>query len=136
MGNLSKIKREKMLDFLSKLREQYQDDCEILTINDIELELTKTKYGLVWEEHEERVDIEIKTQVPVFTEIMEREITTNVNLPYNFLLEGDNVHSLYLLEKTHKQKIDMVLLVIYSDIMYCILSILRSENNNKSIYSI
>lgn len=110
MGNLSKIKREKMLDFLSKLREKYKDDSEMLIINDIELELTKTKYGLVWEEHEERVDIEIKTQVPVFTEIMEREITTNANLPYNFLLEGDNLHSLYLLEKTHKQKIDMALL--------------------------
>ena len=27
---------------------------------------------------------------------------------YNFLLEGDNLHSLYLLEKTHKGKIDII----------------------------
>ena len=33
---------------------------------------------------------------------------------YNFLLEGDNLHSLYLLEKTHKGKID----VIYIDPPY------------------
>lgn len=110
MANLSKIKRERMLNFLNKLREQYEDYSDIITINDIELELTKNKYGLVWEEHEERVDIEMKTQVPVFSEIIEKEITTDSNLPYNFLLEGDNLHSLYLLEKTHKQKVDIALL--------------------------
>lgn len=33
---------------------------------------------------------------------------------YNFLLEGDNLHSLYLLKKTHKEKID----VIYIDPPY------------------
>lgn len=35
MGNLSKIRREKMLDFLNELREQYEDDSMVLTINDI-----------------------------------------------------------------------------------------------------
>lgn len=35
-------------------------------------------------------------------------------MPYNFLLEGDNLHSLKLLEKTHKGKID----VIYIDPPY------------------
>lgn len=110
MGNLSKIKRENMLKFLSELREQYEDDSDIFTINDIELELTKNKYGLVWEEHQERVDIEIESKVPVFTQVSEKEITMDKNLPYNFLLEGDNLHSLYLLEKTHKNCIDVVLI--------------------------
>lgn len=108
MGNLSKIRREKMLSFLNELREQYEDDSMILTINDMELELTKNKFGLVWEEHEERVDIEMETKVPVFNEVNEREVTVNSNMPYNFLLEGDNLHSLYLLEKTHKNLVDII----------------------------
>lgn len=114
MANISKLKREKMLTFLSELREQYEDNSTILTINDIELELTKSKYGLVWEEHEERVDIEMETKVPVFSELKDREITKDNSLPYNFLLEGDNLHSLYLLEKTHKNLVD----VIYIDPPY------------------
>lgn len=110
MGNLSKIRREKMLDFLNELREQYEDDSMVLTINDIELELTKNKYGLVWEEHEERVDTEMETKVPVFSQVFDKEITVDGDLPYNFLLEGDNLHSLYLLEKTHKNCVDVALL--------------------------
>ena len=74
----------------------------------IEYELTKKKYGLVWEEHEERVDLELKSQIPTFEEIQEREIIEGKENKFNFLLEGDNLHSLYLLEKTHKGKIDII----------------------------
>ena len=74
----------------------------------IEYELTKKKYGLVWEEHEERVDEELKTKIPTFEEVKEKEIISNDNDKFNFLLEGDNLHSLYLLEKTHKEKIDFI----------------------------
>ncbi len=46
--------------------------------------------------------------IPVFTEVEERRITANEEERYNFLLEGDNLHSLKLLEKTHKGKIDVI----------------------------
>ena len=72
------------------------------------------KYGLIWEEHEERVDKELETQIPTFEEIKDKEIVSNPDEKFNFLLEGDNLHSLYLLEKTHKEKID----VIYIDPPY------------------
>lgn len=114
MANLSKLKREHMLNFLNKLRDEHEDDDNIIAINEIESELTSKKYGLVWEEHEERVDEDIKTKVPVFTEVKDREINSDVNIPYNFLLEGDNLHSLKLLNKTHKEKVD----VIYIDPPY------------------
>lgn len=110
VGNSSEEKKKNMLHFLRELKAQYEDINSIYVINDIESSLTKTKHGLVWEEHEERVDVEIKTKVPVFSEVLEKEITTDSNLPYNFLLEGDNLHSLYLLEKTHKEKVDIALL--------------------------
>jgi DNA methylase. len=108
MPNLSQFKRQRMLEFLNKIREEHSDDVSLIAINEIETELTEKKYGLVWEEHEERVDIEMLTKVPVFSEVVDKEIITDDSLPYNFLLEGDNLHSLRLLEKTHKGKIDLI----------------------------
>lgn len=106
--NLSKIKRDKMLETISKIKENIDDDETLKNLSLIEYELTKKKYGLVWEEHEERVDIELKSQIPTFEEIQEREIIEGKENKFNFLLEGDNLHSLYLLEKTHKGKIDII----------------------------
>ncbi len=115
MANLSQIKREQMISFLEKLKEQHSDDESLIAINQIEKELTSKKYGLVWEEHEEEVDVKMQTHIPVFTEVKEREIVGNPDSEeYNFLLEGDNLHSLKLLEKTHRGKID----VIYIDPPY------------------
>lgn len=115
MANLSQIKREKMLAFLETLKEQHSDDESLIAINQIERELTSKKYGLVWEQHEEDVDVQMQTHIPVFTEDESREIMGNPSSKeFNFLLEGDNLHSLKLLEKTHKGKID----VIYIDPPY------------------
>ncbi|WP_276924604.1 site-specific DNA-methyltransferase [Faecalibaculum rodentium] len=112
--NLSKAKREKMLEFLSQLKNQQTDETSIHTINEIEQALTEKKYGLVWEEHtESTVDI-LKDNIPVFSQDNTKSINSNPDDGYNFLLEGDNLHSLLLLEKTHSRKID----VIYIDPPY------------------
>ena len=112
--NLSKIRREKMLNTISEIKKNITDEKMLTNLSMIENELTKKKYGLIWEEHEERVDKELETQIPTFEEIKDKEIVSNPNEKFNFLLEGDNLHSLYLLEKTHKEKID----VIYIDPPY------------------
>lgn len=115
MANLSQVKREQMISFLDELKEMHNDDESLMTINQIEKELTSKKYGLIWEEHEEEVDLKMETHIPVFTEIKEKELIGDSNIDkYNFLLEGDNLHSLKLLEKTHKGMID----VIYIDPPY------------------
>lgn len=109
MANLSQKRREKMLEFLEKLKEQHTDDDSLIAIGQIEKELTSKKYGLVWEEHEEEVDVKMQTHIPVFSEDKSREIAENPDSEnYNFLLEGDNLHSLKLLEKTHRGKIDII----------------------------
>lgn len=114
MANLSQMRRQRMLAFLSKMREQHKDDDEVLVaINEVENEITEKKYGLVWEEHSEEVEERMLEEVPVFVETKDKEITLTED-DYNFLLEGDNLHSLHLLEKTHKEKID----VIYIDPPY------------------
>ena len=54
------------------------------------------------------MDVMMRDHIPVFTEVPEREITAAPGQGYNFILEGDNLHSLRLLEKTHKRKIDLI----------------------------
>lgn len=103
-----------MLAFIDELKAQQTDENNILMLNSIRNELDGKRYGLVWEEHTEHVDEQLIDNIPVFKEDKSREIVSDENLPYNFLLEGDNLHSLKLLEKTHKGKID----VIYIDPPY------------------
>ena len=112
--NLSKIKRDKLLSKIELLKQKIEDEDTIAVLNEVESELTKKKYGLVWEEHSEEVDEQLKTNIPVFVEDKDKEIVSDESLSYNFILEGDNLHSLRLLEKTHKGKID----VIYIDPPY------------------
>lgn len=107
MANLSKINREKMLDYLEKLKAINNDDENIRAITQIENALNEKKYGLVWEEHSEKVYDELVHNIPIFVENENRKIKANEDEPYNFLLEGENLHSLKLLEKTHKGKIDV-----------------------------
>ncbi len=109
MPNLSQLKRERMLAFLQKIKDEHRDDDDMLiALGEIESELTAKKYGLVWEQHEEAVDVMMRDNIPVFTEVPEWEITAAPGQGYNFILEGDNLHSLRLLEKTHKGKIDLI----------------------------
>lgn len=113
--NLSQQKRERLLNNIKIMRRKLIENPELVqSLADIESELKRKKYGLNWEEHIERVDEEITTKIPVFKEDKQKEIKLDNEKPINFLIEGDNLHSLYLLEKTHKEKID----VIYIDPPY------------------
>ena len=103
-----------MLAYLEQLKAINNDDENIRAITEIENALNEKKYGLVWEEHSEKVDEMLEDNIPVFVEDESRKIVANEEDEYNFLLEGDNLHSLKLLEKTHKGKID----VIYIDPPY------------------
>ncbi len=106
--NLSQQKRDSLIETLEFLKERNTDIEIKAKLTEIEKELKSKKYGLIWEEHEEKVDEELKKNIPVFREIEEKEICSDKNNNINFLLEGDNLHSLYLLEKTHKSKIDFI----------------------------
>ena len=69
MANLSQLRRQRMLAFLEKMREQHKDDDEVLVaINEVENEINEKKYGLVWEEHSEEVEERMVDEVPIFVE--------------------------------------------------------------------
>lgn len=104
--------KEEALNYIRTLMEQARRDSKLEDIPKLEklIELVDSKrYGLVWEEHAELVEEEMKTKIPVFIEDYSRKIEGNPStLDYNFLLEGDNLHSLHLLSKTHSGMIDMI----------------------------
>lgn len=107
MTNISKQKREQFISVLKELKLKNNDEDNLKLINDLENFLIEKKYGLVWEEHKEKVDEILEENVPVFVEKKDSSIIST-NSDINFLLEGDNLHSLYLLEKTHKESIDLI----------------------------
>lgn len=102
--NLSKLQREHLLDICSKIKKQ--EPVEIMEIAELEQFIKSMKYGLNFEKHEEPVDRMLRTHIPVFKEFKE-VINNPESADCNFLLEGDNLHSLKLLEKTHKGRIDV-----------------------------
>lgn len=117
--NLSKLHREDLLDKIRQIRTyiasapQDANTGNLLQYLD---ELTKDvkgkKYGLVFEEHRETIDETLDTHIPVLTE--EKYLFIDNGGQMNFLIEGDNLAALKLLQKTHKGKID----VIYIDPPY------------------
>lgn len=98
-----KGERESSINYVKSLICKDQKNESINDITKLEklIQLLKSKkYGLVWEEHTEKVEEEMKTKIPVFIEDKSKRISGNSHSEnYNFLLDGDNLHSLHLLKK-------------------------------------
>jgi adenine-specific DNA-methyltransferase len=77
---------------------------------------TRKKYGLVWdtEKEPEKVVLDCRKKLPILVEDKGKEIEGKEGDPVNLLIEGDNYHSLSVLNYTHKGKVD----VIYIDPPY------------------
>lgn len=75
--------------------------------------LKRKKFGIVWEDKPEEVAEMCKTQLPVLKEIKDKELN-NFDGPTNIIIEGDNYHSLSVLNYTHSKSVD----VIYIDPPY------------------
>ena len=74
-----------------------------------------TKFGLVWNPKQENIVAECETKVPVLQEVTDKAIAkAGDDEPTHLLLEGDNYHSLSVLNYTHAGKVD----VIYIDPPY------------------
>ena len=114
IGNLSKVRREQLTDKVSQVRSYLleaaahdKNAARLLSfVAELEKEVGSKKYGLVFEEHKERVDIELEENIPVLKENKKRFIDNGGEM--NFLIEGDNLAALKLLEKTHRGKIDLI----------------------------
>lgn len=74
----------------------------------------RKKFGLVWEDKPEEIVLACETQVPILKEVKNRKLVSDNKTPTNILIEGDNYHSLSVLNYTHSNSID----VIYIDPPY------------------
>ena len=113
MGNISKQKRDDLVAKIKAIRmfvagaAQDENATNLLTyLSEIEKDVKAKKFGLVFEEHREAVDELLDTHVPVLTE--ETDLFINNGGQLNFLIEGDNLAALHLLEKTHRGNIDFI----------------------------
>jgi adenine-specific DNA-methyltransferase len=105
--------------------EKYKDYSREELIDELET-LKKKKYGLVWDKKnsQEMLDAFVNWEnvpenfmpkkFPVLKEVKNKEIENDKDKPVNLLIEGDNYHSLAVLNFTHREKID----VIYIDPPY------------------
>lgn len=112
-SNISKQKRENLLEKIKEIRKfissapQDENTGNLLSyLSDLEKDLNGKKYGLVFEKHREEIDEVLDTHTPVLTE--DKDLFIDNGGQMNFLIEGDNLASLKLLEKTHKGKIKMI----------------------------
>ena len=111
--NISKQKREDLLNKIKEIRTfisaapQDENTGNLLSyLSELEKDVNGKKYGLVFEEHREEIDEVLDTHTPVLTE--DKDLFIDNGGQMNFLIEGDNLASLQLLEKTHKGKIDLI----------------------------
>jgi len=96
---------------MTKTLEEYTKDELIEVIKGLK---RRKKFGLVWEDKPEEVVRLCDTELPVLEEVTNRAIDKVKDAPTNLIIEGDNYHSLSVLNYTHTGKID----VIYIDPPY------------------
>ena len=105
--NLEEMTKEELVQYIEELSEEKNG-----------------KYGLVWdkEKEPEKIVEECDKYIPVLKEIRDKDI--NDGGESNIIIEGDNFHSLSVLNYTHKEAID----VIYIDPPY-------NTGNNDFVYN-
>jgi adenine-specific DNA-methyltransferase len=126
--NISGEKRKDLLDKLNSIQQFIQKSADddnsralLSYVAQLKKEINGKKFGLVFEEHREKIDEVLQTSVPYLVE--DKELFIDNGGEMNFLIEGDNLAALKLLQKTHKRKID----VIYIDPPY---NTLKSEKDD------
>ena len=116
--NVSRQQREARLAQLAALRRYLADapptdeTARLLAyVDGLTRDARTRKYGLVFEQHREAIDELLETHLPVLTELPELAVEPagGASRPMDhFLLEGDNLAALHLLEKTHRGKVDLI----------------------------
>lgn len=111
--NISKKKREILINKIKEIKQfiasspQDENTSTLLSyIADIEKDIKGKKYGLVFEEHVEDIQVALKNNIAVAVEDKNLFIDNGENI--NFLIESDNLAALNILIKTHKNKLKAI----------------------------
>lgn len=106
--NITRIEKEEILATLNRMKNGEQIDIKDIT--KIELNIKNNNYGLNFEKHRENIDYELEKSIPILKEIQDNKIFNPNVKDNNFLIEGDNLYSLNILQKTHKGKLSGILI--------------------------
>ncbi len=89
--DFEKMSKEELIQYIKNLNEEQSG-----------------KYGLIWdkEKEPERIIVDCDKKIPILKEVKNKNI--NKKGIHNILIEGDNFHSLSVLNYTHKEKIDII----------------------------
>ncbi len=111
--NISKEKRDILVNKIKEIKQfiasspQDKNTSTLLSyIADIEKDIKGKKYGLVFEEHVEDIQVALKNNIAVAVEDKNLFIDNGENI--NFLIESDNLAALNILIKTHKNKLKAI----------------------------
>ncbi len=90
-------------------KSKYQEWTKEQVIKELERITKQTgTLGIVWEEQPEDVDEILKKKFPILIEDKKKRIINDESLPFHSIIEGDNLHTLSVLQYTHKDKIDLI----------------------------
>lgn len=111
--NVSKKRRDELVEKIKTVYsyisqcEQDENTANLLNyLREIEHDVKRKKYGLVFEKHRESIDDLLNTHLPILKEEPGLFINNYGNM--NFLIEGDNLAALKLLKKTHRNRVDII----------------------------
>lgn len=106
--NMSRhINKQELISKVRELAGLTNDEKSAL----LELLNEKKTYGLVWENHEEAVEEQLREQLPVLYEVPERRILSeDADTPNHIVIEAENLHALVALTYTHAGMIDVMYL--------------------------
>ena len=106
--NMSRhINKQELISKVRELAGLTNDEKSAL----LELLNEKKTYGLVWENHEEAVEEQLREQLPVLYEVPERRLLSeDADAPNHIIIEAENLHALITLTYTHASKIDVMYL--------------------------
>jgi adenine-specific DNA-methyltransferase len=92
------------------LTQKYKELSKEQLVEIIERLKDQKKYGIVWEEEKIREIFESDSDnaISILKQISSKEIRKDEQLPWNIMIEGDNYHSLSVLNYTHESKIDLI----------------------------
>ena len=70
----------------------------------------RKKYGIVWDDEKTKEEFDKNSigKFPILKEIKTKGIQTDNNSPTNILIEGDNYHTLSVLNYTHEKQVDVI----------------------------
>ena len=92
--NYNEMSKEELIEYINKMESQ---------------ETSTGKYGLIWdkEKEPEKIVLDCDKKLPVVKNIKKLNLNST-DMGENLLIEGDNFHSLTVLNYTHKENIDII----------------------------